>query len=270
MHESSIGEPSEALRADLTRSAHVWISDLEVWRRSPVLSPDEAERVRKLRHPEAQKSFVAGRSLLRFALSHYEGVEPTAWEFSSSKLGRPEISAPGSIARLRFNISHTRGLAACVVTETADCGIDVEELERPLRPLRIAEHSFATEEFDDLADRGADEIRERFFSYWTLKEAYYKARGSGIPFRMTGARFELDSPTRIEFLPADEEDTAASAWQFALVRPTAAHVMAVALRSGADRHFPLRCFSHREASTDPHFVESPFTPLRATATEIPV
>ncbi len=232
-----------------------------------MLSADETDRIRTIRHPDAQMAFVAGRSLLRVALSHYHDVEPTAWEFAASRLGRPELSAPVPLARLRFNLTHTRGLAACVVTSTADCGIDVEQLERPLKPLRIAEHSFAAEELHDLENRTDGEVRERFFTYWTLKEAYYKARGSGIPFRMTGARFELESPARIAFAPTVEEDAMAGEWQFALTRPTAAHVMAVALRPGTDRRFAIRCFSHRPTNTGPDFAETPLTPVRVTTTE---
>ncbi|MFQ5525053.1 MAG: 4'-phosphopantetheinyl transferase family protein [Thermoanaerobaculia bacterium] len=268
MFQSSIGERRGELRALLTREAHVWISELEAWRRAPLLTPAEDARARRLRHPDAQASFVAGRSLIRFALSQYAEIEPAAWEFGAGRQGRPEITGPAPVPRLRFNLSHTRGLAACVVTAEADCGVDVECLERPLRPLRIAEHSFAPEEFEDLERQASEDLRERFFSYWTLKESYYKARGSGIPFRMTGARFGLDESGGVDFQPIENEHTAGPDWQFALYRPTGEHVMAIALAPGPDRRLEIRVFS---GLTDvAGSSESELGPIRSTRAEIAV
>jgi 4'-phosphopantetheinyl transferase len=164
------------------------------------------------------------------------------------------------IPELRFNLTHTRDLAACVVTATADCGIDVEEIERPLKPLRIAEHSFSPEEFRDLRNRPLPELRERFFAYWTLKEAYYKARGSGIPFRLGGARFELAGEDSVLFAPAEDERTLAEAWQFGLFRPTSDHILAVAIESGKEQRLALRCFGN--SSDGP---ATCFSPLGLTA-----
>ncbi len=247
MIQSSIGEPPDELRASLSRQAHLWISDVDIWTRditTELLTPDELIRARTLRHPAAQQYYLAGRAMVRSVLSHYAELEPSTWSFSASRFGRPEITGPQPIPQLRFNLTHTRGLAACVVTATADCGIDVEEIERPLRPLRIAEHSFAPEEFSDLEHRALPELRERFFSYWTLKEAYYKARGSGIPFRLGGARFELTGENRVVFAPDDDEETRAEDWQFGLFKPTSGHILSVALEPGAESRLELRSFGN--------------------------
>jgi 4'-phosphopantetheinyl transferase len=245
--QSSIGERPDELRESLSSQAHLWISDVDIWTRdttAKLLTTEELTRARTLRHPAAQQYYLAGRALVRSVLSHYAELEPSTWSFSASRFGRPEITGPLPIPKLRFNLTHTRGLAACVVTAAADCGIDVEELERPLKPLRIAEHSFSPEEFGDLEHRPLPELRERFFSYWTLKEAYYKARGSGIPFRLGGARFELTDEHRVVFTPDDDEETRAENWQFALFKPTSGHVLAVALEPGAESRLELRCFGN--------------------------
>lgn len=268
MIQSSIGERPGELRASLSGQAHLWISNLEVWTREAtdcLLTTEELSRARTLRHPAAQQSFLAGRALVRVVLSHYLEIEPSTWTFSASRFGRPEITGPEPVPELRFNLTHTRGLAACVITATADCGIDVEEVDRPLRPLRIAEHSFAPEEFRDLKHRRATELRERFFSYWTLKEAYYKARGSGIPFRLLGARFELTGEDGVLFAPTVDEQTLAQAWQFELFRPTQEHILAVALESGAERPLELRCFGNAGDGNATAFDRLGLLPRRTTA-----
>ena len=264
MIKSSIGEQPEGLRSRLESEAHVWLCELEPWRDFPLLIGEEKDRARTLRHPDAQTSFIAGRSLLRFVLSHYSELEPSDWSFTSSRVGRPEITGPEPVATLRFNLTHTRGLAALVVTRTADCGIDVEQLDRPLKPLRIAEHSFAPEEFRDLEAQAPAALKERFFSYWTLKESYYKATGSGIPFRMTGARFDLTGETRIAFEPSEDEGARASDWQFGLHRPTDEHVLAIALASGPERHLDLRSFSSLGSEGGATFTASSLPSIRAT------
>lgn len=250
--QSSIGEPAAPLRASLATQAHLWLATPEAWTAEDfetLLAPAELMRARTLRNPLAQQNYVAGRALVRSALSHYADVSPSRWSFEANRLGRPEITGPRGIPPLRFNLSHTGGLAACVVTAAADCGVDVEEVERRLRPLRIAEHSFAAEEFADLETQPPAELRQRFFSYWTLKEAYYKGRGSGIPFRLGGARFGLAEADRVDFLPSDEEGVRADAWQFWLFRPTPAHMLAVAVDSGSASRLELRCFGRLEVPT---------------------
>jgi len=251
MSTSSIGERAAELLHRLEGEAHLWLMGLDNWRPAlaePLLNDEESLRARKLRHPDAQKNFMAGRALIRSTLSRYADVEPASWTFRSTRLGRPEIATPQS--RLRFNLAHTPGLAACVVTSDAACGVDVEWLERPLRPLRIAKHSFAPQEFKDLATRQGAELRGRFFDYWTLKEAYYKARGSGIPFRLTGARFSLEGEAGIRFEPASSEKTHAREWQFGLWRPLASHVLAVAVQTGGASHLDVRCFRSAESEVE--------------------
>lgn len=258
MTKPSIGERSTKLRKRLESETHIWLLDLDGWQAASadwLLSAEEKLRARKMRHPAAQTSFVAGRALIRSTLSEYSTVAPTDWVFRSTRLGRPEILEPES--SLRFNLAHTEGLAACVVTVGANCGVDVERVERPLRPLRIAEHSFAPEEFADLAERSDQDLRTRFFAYWTLKEAYYKARGSGIPFRLTGARFDFSEtpgdPT-IRFDPTPEEETDGSNWRFDLFRLGEDHLLALAVEGEAARRHDVHLF--RSDSTEEVEIES--------------
>lgn len=266
--DSSIGERPNELRARLASQAHLWICGPEDWSDElleELLAPHELERARTFRHPVAQRNYLGGRALVRTALSHYGGSPPANWRFSSGRFGRPEITGPGPRRALRFNLSHTEGLAACVVTAEVDCGVDVEKLDRRLRPLRIAEHSFATEEFQDLEGRSERQLRERFFSYWTLKEAYYKARGSGIPIRLKGARFRMVEDNRLVFEPAASEGIDASGWQFDLLRPGSEHVLAVALEAGAGAELELACFAMSEADGHQSFAPIDLPAVRATA-----
>jgi 4'-phosphopantetheinyl transferase len=85
---------------------------------------------------------------------------------------------------LTFNLSHTRGLVACVVAYGEDVGVDVEPIAAAPDLLDLARANFSAEEVAELercvpADRPA-----RFTGMWTLKEAYLKATGAGIATRL--------------------------------------------------------------------------------------
>jgi 4'-phosphopantetheinyl transferase len=102
--------------------------------------------------------------------------------------------------------------------------------ERPT--LEIAADFFAPREVLALLKAPSAEQCERFFDYWTLKEAYIKARGMGLAIPLDQFWFTLDAsaPVRIAFAPELDDDPAS--WQFARLRPSARHRVAVAVRRG--------------------------------------
>ena len=74
---------------------------------------------------------------------------------------------------------------------------------------------------------------EYFLERWTLREAYVKALGIGISFPVRKLCFDIQPGTdiRMRFQPDIEER--AAHWKFRLFRPTARHILSVALRSGS-------------------------------------
>ncbi|MBI4704989.1 MAG: 4'-phosphopantetheinyl transferase superfamily protein [Deltaproteobacteria bacterium] len=180
-------------------------------------------------------------ALARTVLSRLvPGVAPAAWRFAAGPYGRPEIAAPEPPAPLRFNLSHTRGLAACAVAVGRDVGVDVEQV-RPRAYWAIAESFFAPAEVAALRAAPASELADRFFALWTLKEAYAKARGMGLTIGLDRFGFALGAPDggdRIDI--AAELGDEAGSWQFARLSPTAEHRLALAVRRGHDPPLAVR------------------------------
>ena len=200
------------------------------------LPEDERIRARRFAMDDDRARFIIGRTLARRMLSQHAAMPPHAWEFEVDERGRPELRAlPPSAPDLRFNISHTHGLIACAVTTGREVGIDVEFTGRHLLHDNIPERFFSSREVADLRALPPEAQHSAFFDYWTLKEAYIKARGLGLALplgQFTFLRRDGQSP-RIEFAPElhDEPDT----WQFAQLSPTPEHRMAIAVRrTGAD------------------------------------
>ena len=187
---------------------------------------------------------------MRNALSCYASIEPADWRFQESDFGRPEIVSPESAPSLRFNLSHTDGFVACVITARADCGVDIESLSRQVDILGVADHSFSDEEADALRVLATPQRRRHFFSLWTLKEAYVKARGVGIRLRLDAARFEISRDSVIQCRLAAATRDRATEWQFALFAPSTNHLLATALRCDGGRRMDIACrtldFKHDE------------------------
>ncbi|MEZ5287417.1 MAG: 4'-phosphopantetheinyl transferase superfamily protein [Vicinamibacterales bacterium] len=195
-----------------------------------LLADDERARAARFHFEADAERFVIGRAVTRLLLSRFLGGRPEAWRFTTNAHGRPELSG-GPGPTLGFNVSHTKGLVACAVTATPDVGVDVERVDRQLTH-DIADRFFAPREVADLRRLPAERQARVFFDYWTLKEAYIKARGMGLALPLAHFAFALtaDAPPTIAFDP--EIPDVPDSWQFFQSWPTADHRLALAVRRG--------------------------------------
>ena len=152
-----------------------------------LLSPDERERHQRLRFARDRAVYRCAHTLLRLLLSEAVGGAPEAHRFEAGSHGKPGLlpAVPG----LDFNLSHTAGLVACALAWGAPVGVDVEHCVRRADLAGVGRRVFSAAEQAALAALADAAQSDRFFEYWTLKEAYMKARGLG--FSLPPASFEL-------------------------------------------------------------------------------
>ena len=196
-----------------------------------LLTDDERQRRQRLALAADRERFVLGRALARTMLSRYADVAPRDWPIAIDERGRPLLqSRPRGAPDLRFNLSHTPGLIACAMTIGREVGVDVEHIGREVLHPGIPERFFSAREVADLRALPPDQQSVVFFDYWTLKEAYIKARGLGLALPLGQFSFARhdDRPPTISFAAELPDDPAT--WQFAQYWPTADHRMAVAVR----------------------------------------
>ena len=233
----------------LTQEVHVWWASthelrplgatgkFEAW-----LSADEVERYGRFRRREDGELFLFTRAILRFALSHYADVEPAAWRFVTTRGGRPELATPFDALGLRFSVSHTPGLVACLVSQTIDAGLDIEAVGRVADVFKLAAVVCSPAERQEIERLAPDAAHARFYELWTLKESYVKARGTGLRLALNKMTFMGGGgdPITVRLDGPVEDDP--RQWQFALWRPTPEHQGALALRRGAgpDRRVVFR------------------------------
>jgi len=196
-----------------------------------ILDEDERSRYERFYFDKDRHLFLAAHALVRISLSRYAALPPEAWRFEAAEFGRPEIiGQEGVPLGLRYNLSHTHGLTAVLINLRLDAGVDVEGMDRVRDPLHLAESVFSPLEQDALRQQSEAEKRRRFFRYWTLKEAYIKARGMGLRLPLKDFSFLLDhgETIGIRFSPGFEDTPVG--WRFIQWQVGAHHMMAAAVR----------------------------------------
>ena len=222
----------------LEHEIHVWLcapdsinDPVRLSGYASLLSDEERERLQRFHFEKDRHAFLVSHALVRKVLSKYANIEPADWRFSTGEQGRPEIVRSADMPLLRFNLTHTQGLAACVVTRNIACGIDAERVAARGNPLAVAEKMFATSELEDLRGQGEAGFLDRFYVYWTLHEAYCKALGVGLTRSDDRYAFVAMPNGQYRLEADDATQTRANDWCFEVSRPTADHVVSVAFQS---------------------------------------
>lgn len=163
---------------------HVWAADLDEISLSrefaTLLSRDEAERAARFHFERDRGNFIAARGLLRTILARYTGISAATLQFNYSANGKPSLAPAAQFGNLNFNLSHSDGLAVYAFAKEREVGIDLESL-RPFSDMeQIAARCFSSEEQTDLRSLERPAQEEKFFRYWTRKEAILKCGGQGF------------------------------------------------------------------------------------------
>ncbi len=144
-----------------------------------VLSSDEITRAQRFHFEKDRQRFIAGRGILRTILGRYLGVDAQAVKFAYESRGKPLLAEPFALHNISFNLSHSEGLALCVVSNIQNVGVDLEYI-RALDVESFAKRFFTDKEYNTIKSLPPDQLQKMFFRHWTCKEAYLKAIGVGI------------------------------------------------------------------------------------------
>ncbi len=213
---------------------HLWLAklDLELPHVGSLwgsLSEDEKTRARRFYFSRDRERFIVARGLLRAILARYLGQEPASLRFRYGPHGKPYLALGGDVLDLRFNLSHSHNLAIYAVAHGREVGVDLERVRFDETAMEIATQFFSTRELAALRALPEHTRTETFFKYWTVKEAYLKAKGEGLGgefekliVRLEDGRAELSSTTgdRLE----DMDD-----WEVKILMPMPSFVAALAV-----------------------------------------
>ena len=199
---------------------------------------NEGEKIQESRfHFERdRRRYLVTRVLIRTMLSRYEAIEPKDWVFSLNAYGRPEIAnAEVSHVPLSFNIAHTHSLIVLGVANGRVLGVDVENVRAREISIGIADRFFSPAEVAALAGLPPIQRRDRFFEYWTFKEAYIKARGMGLSIPLDKFSFQYSHEGTVQFAIDPQLLDNPECWQFWQFRPEPEYLVAVCAERVAAR-----------------------------------
>ena len=149
------------------------------------LSSDELARANRFAFHRDRNAYISTRAVLRELLGQYLATPPKEIAFHYAERGKPGLAqtAPtptGGGAPVHFNVSHTRSLALLAFACDRRLGIDVEFI-RPIDNWEdIARRFFSPSELAELRALPPEQRDEGFYTCWTRKESYLKARGEGL------------------------------------------------------------------------------------------
>ncbi|MEO8481368.1 MAG: 4'-phosphopantetheinyl transferase superfamily protein [Acidobacteriota bacterium] len=189
------------------------------------LAPRERDRYGRFRHDADREMFLLGRVMARTLVGRALGRRPDEWPWREGPRGRPEIDLPG--VPLSFNVAHSGGIVVCALGREAEVGIDIEDRGRARLDRDLVDRYCSPAEIANIASQTGDGWRDQFLKYWTLKEAYLKARGLGIAVPLSDLSFTLvdNGHVTVEFI--NSLVGADPAWAFDL-RALGDHFVALA------------------------------------------
>jgi 4'-phosphopantetheinyl transferase len=164
---------------------HVWRASLEmtpyqVKTLEQLLSADEMDKAERFHFQKDRDHFIAARGILRSILGRYLKMNPDKLKIYYGPYGKPALDEKTHGKSLRFNASHSHGLALFSFALDREIGVDLEYIRSDLSDGNIAAQFFSQREAVALNALPENVRQKAFFTLWTRKEAYLKAQGRGL------------------------------------------------------------------------------------------
>lgn len=150
-------------------------------RLAAVLSGEEQDRAQRFRFDQHRNRFIRSHGISRLILAKYTSVDPSELTFDTGTHGKPFLVSVYH-PLLRFNLSHSGDLMILGLAVAREIGVDVEVINDQVEWKQIAANYFNEYELKgiDSIPAGKQQL-QAFYRVWTIKEAYLKARGDGLP-----------------------------------------------------------------------------------------
>jgi 4'-phosphopantetheinyl transferase len=215
---------------------HSWCAGLDVpadtsARLYATLTPDERTRSARFQFERDRQRFIVARGVLRDLLGRYLQAKPREITFAYNAFGKPDLS-PVFGSRLKFNLSHSAGLALIAIAADSNVGVDLECIRAQCDYAEIARHFFSTVEVDQLHALPSHLYAEAFFNCWTKKEAYLKARGEGLSIPLNSFSVPLTTDpalTCVDLYRAPSDNVPAKRWSLCTLQPAPGYIGALAI-----------------------------------------
>ncbi|AFY54564.1 phosphopantetheine--protein transferase [Rivularia sp. PCC 7116] len=201
----------------LSNQVHIWRENLDnakplLEEFTQILAEDELVRARRFHFELHRQRFIAARGILRSILGRYLNIEPSKIKFGYEAHGKPfldgiteqqwnsshcdvrkqshnsdllQVAKSSSESNfnnknLNFNVSHSENFALYAIGLNNSIGVDLECINSKTDVVSLAQRFFSPREFAVIESAPQEQQQQLFFRYWTCKEAYLKATGTGL------------------------------------------------------------------------------------------
>jgi 4'-phosphopantetheinyl transferase len=163
-----------------------------------LLSPDEQERAARFKFERDRRRYLIAHVTLHIILSRYLPVDPARLSFDLGTNGKPKLPPALAPSGVEFNLSHSNEMALLAVTRGSEVGVDVEFVGRDFQFDEVAERFFTAKEVAAMRSLPTHLQRQAFFKCWTSKEAFLKAKGTGLSGKLDEVTIALSADQRVQ------------------------------------------------------------------------
>ena len=193
------------------------------------LAADERARAERFYFDGDREHFIVARGVLRAILGRTLNRVPESLSFCYGSHGKPALAGESDGATIRFNVSHSHGVALYAVTRGREVGVDLEHIRFDLAVAEIAERFFSRREIAMLRTLPTELQCQAFFHCWTRKEAYIKARGEGLSLPLDQFDVSLIPGEPAALLGTQQDPSEASRWSVQELFPAPGYAAALAV-----------------------------------------
>lgn len=149
------------------------------------LSQNEIERAQNYHFEKDRRRYLVTQTRKREILGGYLQQTPAELVFTQNPNGRPEVDG------LSFSMTHSHDLSILAVAKGGPLGIDLEALNPRPDLDALARHILTHAEHAHYLTLAEDQRLEAFYKFWTAKESYLKALGTGLQIEPTEVSLAL-------------------------------------------------------------------------------
>lgn len=200
-----------------------------------LLSQEEQLRSQRFKFEKDQRLNILARSALRLLAGQYLNCTPVSIQMGYEEYDKPYFL---DYPELKFNVSHSGEMIVLAFIQQFELGVDVEYIKTDFEVMDIADNFFAHDEIQNLKEVEKELQFEAFYRCWTRKEAFIKAKGSGLSFPL--ADFSVSIGEKAKLLATRWDADEKNEWSLSSFMPKNGYVGALAV------HGPVKRIKYHE------------------------